>query len=158
MIDRKNWFFMLFVTVIIFLNIVNIIKESPQQIHNLILYIRGDRDAGYSEDWIRFYQAADWLKKNSPENSIVVSRKPALVYLRARRKGLGYPFTYNTEKVKSVIFSSEVDYIIVDRFYWTNTTFEYLVPVLNQNRDKFDIVYTTPPPQTYVIKVKDSLN
>jgi hypothetical protein len=148
----------LFLTMIVLFIIITefslIIRKSPNSLANLSAYIHGDIDAGYSEDWIRYYQAADWLRKNSPENSVVITRKPELFYLRAKRKTLIYPYTHDHDKMKEFIFQSKVDYIVVDQFYWTGTTGKYLVPVINENMDKFEVVFRTPPPETYVLKIK----
>ncbi|MEO0093950.1 MAG: hypothetical protein ABIK67_06850, partial [candidate division WOR-3 bacterium] len=129
-------------------------KKSPESLTNLFAYFRGDIDAGYSEDWVRYYQAADWIRTNTPDSCVVLSRKPELFYLRSKRRSICYPFTSDHNKIKSVIFDSKVDYIVIDRFYWTGTTPRYLIPVINENKDKFEIVYLTPPPETYVLRVK----
>lgn len=139
---------------IICIYIFYITKETPSSLVNLAGYLKGDRDRGYSTDWVRFYQAADWLRMNTSKQSIVISRKPELLYLRAKRKGMSYPFASNREKVKSYIFNNNADYIVVDRFYWTGTTVRYLIPVINENLDKFEVVYVTSPPETYVLRIK----
>ncbi|MEO0132566.1 MAG: hypothetical protein ABIK73_06550 [candidate division WOR-3 bacterium] len=150
----KSWLLGPYLVVISFISVFNIVKMAPTQLNNLILYLKGDKYAGYSPDWVRFFEAAEWIKANTPENSVVISRKPPFVYLVARRKGKIYPFTFDREKVKSFLFDSKAKYILVDHFYWTGTTPKYLIPVLQEYPDKYEILFISKPPETLVLKTK----
>ncbi len=115
-------------------------------------YLRGDRYAGYSTDWRRYFEAIAWIKKNVPGDQVIMARKPEFVYLLSHHKSFIFPFTNDREEmVKSI---KTVDYIILDNFAWTGTSRRYLVPVLQEKPELYDIVYQTPPPEFYVLKVK----
>lgn len=125
----------------------------PTQLQNSIAYMKGDEFAGYPENWSTFFQAADWVKANTDPSAIVVCRKPTLFYLRAERRTFTYPFSTNSDSVLSEIFHNHADYVFVDQV--SNTTSRYLIPALQPYiPERFELVYATPEPTTYVFRVK----
>jgi len=114
-------------------------------------YFGGNEFAGYSMDWIRFYQAADWAKSNTPRNAVFICRKPPMFYLRSGRLATNYPLSYDKSKVLAKVFTG--DYVLVDHFYWTGTTYKYLIPAIQSAKERFRVVYVTPPPRTYILKI-----
>lgn len=107
-----------------------------------------------SSDWKNFYSCADWVRLHTPQNAIVVSRKPELFYLRSNRKGLIYPFSHDVEKVVSGISNGGASYVIMDNFFWTSTTSRYLYPAIMANPQRFNIVYSLRNPDTFVLEFK----
>ena len=105
-------------------------------------------------DWINFYRCADWVRVNTPNNAIVVSRKPELFYLRAQRRGYVYPFSTNAEEVIGGLNKGEAQYCILDNFFWTGTTRHYLVPAIRKHPEMFRIVYSLTDPETYVLEIQ----
>jgi hypothetical protein len=64
--------------------------------------------------------------------------------------------TSNRDEVYSFIQNQNVDYIIVDSFFWTGTTSRYLIPVLQERGKDFEIVFVTQDPKTFILKVHPS--
>jgi hypothetical protein len=104
-------------------------------------------------DWRNFYSCADWVRLNTKDGAIVMSRKPELVFLRSMRKGLIYPFSHDVDKIYDCIKDQGVTHIIVDDFSWTHTTRRYLYPVLLRYPNSFRAVYTLNDPRTTVYEV-----
>jgi hypothetical protein len=116
--------------------------------------LRGnDPNRQLTADWINFYSCADWIRQNTPQSAIVVSRKAELVYLRAKREGMLYPYSHDPEKVIEAIKTNHASYIIFDSFFWTGTTGRYLYPALLRHPEMYRIVYALRNPDTYVLEI-----
>ncbi|MDO9067080.1 MAG: hypothetical protein Q7W05_01330, partial [Deltaproteobacteria bacterium] len=113
-------------------------------------YRKGDHLAGYDPAWRSFFTAAEWIKAGTPENSIVVSRKPSLFYLSAQRITFCYPFTANRDSVLKVI--ERADYVMVEPVSGTGQ--KYLIPAIQPLLDKrYKIIYAQGDPPTYVLQI-----
>jgi hypothetical protein len=108
-----------------------------------------------SRDWENFNSCADWIRCNTPESAIVVSRKPELVFLRAKRQGMLYQFSHDAEKVMTDIKQKKASYILFDGFYWTGTTPKYLYPALVSHPEMYRMVYALRNPDTFVLEIMD---
>ena len=106
-----------------------------------------------SRDWENFNACADWIRCNTPESAIVVSRKPELVFLRAKRQGMIYQFSHDAEKVIADIKQKKASYILFDGFYWTGTTGKYLYPALVGHPEMYRMVYALRNPDTFVLEI-----
>ncbi|HUU29852.1 MAG TPA: hypothetical protein VM123_18775 [archaeon] len=121
----------------------------PDNLDMVGRYLRGDRYAGYPSNWRNFFEAADWVRQNTPETSVVTVRKPTLFYLHTGRKIEVYPFTTNTDSVLSRITAT--DYVIVDAV--SGTTYRYLVPAIQKAPERFKLVFQKKEPFTGVLEV-----
>ncbi|MGD9200720.1 MAG: hypothetical protein PVI26_04080, partial [Chitinispirillia bacterium] len=108
-----------------------------------------------TSDWVNYFSCADWIRINTPEDAVIMSRKAELFYLRSKRRGITYPFTHDIEKIVSVMKDKHVSYVILDNFFWTNTTMRYLFPVIRYFPDKFRIVYALKNPNTFIFEFLD---
>ncbi|MFQ5417121.1 MAG: glycosyltransferase family 39 protein [Myxococcota bacterium] len=88
--------------------------------------------------WRAFAEIARWVRENTPDDAIVVSRKPRLFYLLAGRRGNGFPFT--TDEARMFRFLDEIgtDYVVVAGL--SDTTARYLFPVIEAHPDRFPAV------------------
>jgi hypothetical protein len=129
-------------------------KKIPYNLSNLFAYLKGDKYAGYSIDWQRYFETLNWLKENTEKDAIVVSRKPQFTYLLSARKSFLYQFSSDPEKIINDFYEKKANYLLFDSFYWTQTTRKYVGPVLQVYPDKFELIYKSPPPEMYVFKLK----
>jgi len=136
---------------ILIVNMITIVKLSATTITENMQYLRGDRYAGYSPDWRRYFETIDWAKKNIPENRVIMARKPEFVFLFSGHKSFVYPYTTDPDKMRASI--NQADYVLIDNFSWTGTTRRYLLPVLQSEPDRYEVVYRSRPPEFYVLKV-----
>ena len=136
--------------VLLILTVAVILPQMGNNIEMLSAYRKGDHLAGYDPAWRSFFTAAEWIKANTPEGSIVVSRKPSLFYLSAQRKTFCYPFTANRDSVLKEI--DRADYVMVEPVSGTGQ--KYLIPAIQPLLDKrYKIIYAQGDPPTYVLQI-----
>lgn len=146
---RKNLFNYVITSLFILSEIFFLLPSSFKNLGLLFGYIQGNKYSGYTLDYVRFYEAAEFARKNTPKNSKFLVRKPELFYLVSERKSFCYPFVNDENKIMESINKS--DYIVVDAFYWTGTTKRYLLPVIMKNPEKYLIFYKSLTPETYIL-------
>ncbi len=117
-------------------------------------YRQGDRLACYPPPWRAFVQAAFWVRDNTAEDAIVVSRKPRLFYWLSRRRGAVYPFTTEDDEMLAFLDEVGADYVLVATV--SSTTFRYLVPVIYSVPERFEVVFEIGDPvaPSYVLKYR----
>ena len=124
----------------------------PANLDMVTRYAAGDPHADYHPAWRRFFEAAEWVKANTPPDAAVTVRKPRLFNVLADRRTLVYPFSTVPDSVLRVV--RETDYVVIDAIH--PTTSRYLVPALQQELDSFQIVHETQPPSTWILGVRDA--
>ncbi len=142
---------LIFTVVVAMLNVFEIIPQVRVSMMNKFAYLKNNRYAGYPVDWRHYFETIEWIDRNVSGDMVIMARKPEFVYLLSRHKSLCYPFTADNKKVTEAIRNA--DYIILDGFQWTGTTYRYLLPVLRQAPENYDIVYKTRPPEFFLLKV-----
>ena len=102
-------------------------------------YRQGDSLSCYPPPWRAFVQTAEWVRENTAEESIVVSRKPRLFYYFGGRRGDVYPFTTSDQEMLGFLDKIQADYVIVAGL--SATTFRYLIPVIRSVPERFEPRY-----------------
>jgi hypothetical protein len=149
---KSKYFIPVVIGVLILLNIIEIVPLAKNSVANNSAYLKGDKYAGYTADWKRYFEIIELIEKNIPEDKIIMARKPEFVYLLSRRKSFIYPIISDHTKIKDAIARS--DYIIFDSFYWTGTTKRVLLPVLQEDPSLYEVIYKTKKPEFYLLKFK----
>jgi len=116
--------------------------------------LKGDRYAGYPLDWVRYFQACEWIKEHTERDAVIVARKPEFVYFLTERKSFLYPFTTDPKKIMAKIEEREATHLLFDQFFWTQTSSRYLTPLLNEFSNRFEPIYSTDYPQMIVYQIK----
>ena len=124
----------------------------PANIDMIAQYRAGDRYAGYHPAWTTFFEAAEWVKSNTPADASVTVRKPRLFNALADRRALVYPFSTEADSVLRVVRGTE--YVVIDALF--PTTRRYLLPALRQELDDFNLVHQTREPTTLILEVRDA--
>jgi hypothetical protein len=140
-----------FVGVLVLANTVQMTSLARKAVRDNLGYLRGDRHFGYPMDWRRYFEAVEWIKAHTPEDAVVMARKPEFVYLLSGRRSFCYPFSKDRAEVRSAMLRSQ--YVLVDNFRWTETTAYLVGPVLKDNPDLWELVFTTSPPRFYVVRI-----
>jgi 4-amino-4-deoxy-L-arabinose transferase-like glycosyltransferase len=111
------------------------------------------RARGYPPGWSEYLETAQWVREYTPEQSVVMCRKPFMFYLFSDRKTIAYPFTRDGEVMRKHLADSRPDYIVLEDFGGgTSTTEVYLVPVLKEMLAYLENVYATGEPVNMVLK------
>ncbi len=142
---------LIFTVLVALLNVFEIIPRARVSITNNFAYLKNNRYVGYPVDWRHYFETIEWINRNVPGDMVIMARKPEFVYLLSRHKSFCYPFTTDYKKVAETIRNA--DYIILDGFQWTGTTYRYLLPVIRQSPENYDIVYKTRPPEFFLLRV-----
>ena len=124
----------------------------PANTDMIAQYRAGDRYAGYHPAWTTFFEAAEWVKSNTPADATVTVRKPRLFNALADRRALVYPFSTEADSVLRIVRGT--DYVVIDALF--PTTRRYLLPALQQELDGFYVVHQTREPTTLVLGVRDA--
>ncbi|HBE73121.1 MAG TPA: hypothetical protein DDW31_03385 [candidate division Zixibacteria bacterium] len=131
-------------------NIVPVLAQLGPNMKMQSEYRRGDRLAGYDPQWRSFFQAAGWVKSNTPGDAIVVSRKPQLFHLASGRSSYCYPFTVDQDSVHRAL--KNADYVMVEPV--SGTAQRYLIPAVQPQIDRlYRVVHAAGNPPTYVLQV-----
>ncbi len=133
------------------LNALSLGRQAAVTINDNLRYLRGDRLAGYSPDWRRYFECIAWLEQNTKPDDVIMARKPEFVYLLSNRRSFCYPFTNDRVRVYTAVLAA--DYVLFDNFRWTETTKHFLNPVLADHRHLFRFVHQTDFPQFFVLAV-----
>ncbi len=134
-----------------------LIKDGTKAQENLsftIAHLRGDKYAGYSLDWVRYFQACEWIRDNTQKDAVIVARKPEFVYFFTKRKSFLYKFSNDPKKILADIEEQSATHLLFDQFFWTGTTIRYLNPVLVSFPERFLPLYATDYPQMVVYQIK----
>jgi hypothetical protein len=116
-----------------------------------VIDLHNTAKAPYPPAWQRYFEVAEWLKKN--EKEVVVScGKPSLFYTYADNYTMRYKFTQDAEKLIDNLEKQQVDYVVIDQVY--GNTFQYLLPAVRQYPDRFQQVLHLKNPDTYLLKFK----
>ena len=127
------------------------VKTVRTSLPSLVSNIKGDRFAGYNPAYSNFILACEWIRNNTPEDALILCRKPRLAWYFSGRKVVEYPYA-EPPKIIDFIDSAGVDFVIVDRM--TYSTGYILIPAINQYPERFEIKYVTDnEPKTFVLKV-----
>ncbi len=146
----KMWFVRSFVILIVLFAIPFYTGKVKTNLPTLIKNIKGNRFAGYYPVYVRFIEANEWIMKNVPDDEGIISRKPRLTWLFSRHPAKNYLYL-SPDDVMADIDTSGAQYVLVDRL--SGTTQRFLIPTIQQYSDRFEPVYVTGEPKTYVLKI-----
>lgn len=105
-----------------------------------------------SPAYARFYSAAEWARQNTPEDAVVVSRKPRLFYWISGRQGDLYPYSSEPTVVLRAIEEMGADFVVIDAI--SGTTARYLVPAVQAHPSRFLVVHREESPPTWVLRFR----
>ena len=107
-----------------------------------------------------YFDIAKWAKANTPKDAIFSARKPDMFMYYADRTCIGEKPSLDDKEVMEFFRKNKVDYVIIEQLGFSSTG-KYLIPAVQKNMDKFEIIMqlpnppTNPPgPATYLLKFK----
>ncbi|MDE0965218.1 MAG: hypothetical protein OSB73_18975 [Candidatus Latescibacteria bacterium] len=107
-------------------------------------------EADYPPPWSRYYQAGLWLKANTSEDAIVLCRKGYWMYIVSGRRCIGFPFE-EPAQVLAYMEREQADYVVLESLGFPQTV-QYLVPAVNEYRDRFEALWQDQTVPTYVLR------
>lgn len=109
-----------------------------------------ERNGSFPPNWKSYFQAGDWIRQNTRDDVKIACRKPFLMNATANRKTTGYVW----ETPDGVIQDFEqkgVDIVVVDQLGFSSTP-RYLVPAVNANKNRFQLLRQIPNSNTFILK------
>lgn len=104
-------------------------------------------------NYANYFEVAKWVKKNTPPNTIISARKPDMFIYYADRLCVGDKPSLDDKEVMDFFRKNKVDYVVIEQLGFGSTG-KYLIPAVQKNMDKFEIVLQLPNPDTYLLKFK----
>lgn len=98
-----------------------------------------NRKPYYTGSTANYLGAIDWIKNDTPPDSVIISDRAPWVYMLSERKTLTFPWVDNVEEVMDSMIQNRADYVIITPVGGYSA--KYLVPVLNQKPEMFQKVY-----------------
>jgi hypothetical protein len=108
--------------------------------------------SAYPPAWRNYEACAAWARANTPGESVFAVRKPGLFYVWSGRRSVAYLWSDDREAVFRKLEADGVDYVVIAAL--SATTPRYLVPAVNEHRERFEVVHTLPNPDTYVLRLR----
>lgn len=105
----------------------------------------------YPLPYAHFFHIGKDLKKKTPKDIVVCSRKPQMLYMYSERAGVGYLFTSNAEELIQDLINKKVDYVIFDALGYSSTGL-YLYPAIQKYAQFFPIVQQYDATHTYLLR------
>lgn len=102
-------------------------------------WLEGERFDGYPAMWAEYFEAADWIGEHTPEDAVVLARKPTLVWYFSRRSSVVWPFGTDPEQRWRFILEQGVDYVLLEP-----STEASLAPTLGPRQHLLTLVHRSP--------------
>ncbi|MEN8248839.1 MAG: phospholipid carrier-dependent glycosyltransferase [Bacteroidota bacterium] len=103
-------------------------------------------------NWANYFTLAKWINDNEDHNVVVSCRKPTMFHLYSNSFTTNYIYTNNNQELIDNLIERQVDYVILDQLGYSST-YRYLLPAVQNNQDRFKVVYKLENPDTYLLKL-----
>lgn len=150
----KNVSHTILLTVMSLMFFVNLLGVSDRIRHS-------HRSEPHSPAYARFLETAYWAKDNTPKDAYFAARKARTFFIFSDRhasgyfgEGVGRYDSWSEEAEREILEmykEKDIDYLILDHF--SSSAYRLIYPIIRNNPSKFDVVYVTQKPETYVLKL-----
>lgn len=112
--------------------------------------IAGSRE--YSPRWKSYFEAAEWLKEHTPQDSVIAGSSDHLLYLVSERRTIRFFKSTDPEQALAHLARYKADFVVVDD---TFVTAQYVKPAIHAYPGRFEAVHATrAAPTTYILRVR----
>jgi hypothetical protein len=106
---------------------------------------------GYPRAYTNYFSLAAWANKNSNPEDIFIARKPQFFYLFSNRQVNKYKYTPDDKELLKDLERRNAKYVVIEQLGYGSTA-RYLVPAVQKNISRFQIVKQIKNPDTYLLK------
>jgi hypothetical protein len=100
----------------------------------------------YDPVWGNYFATIDWIARNTPEDAHVIDRKPGFVQFLSGRSAETFPREPDLDRMLEFLRTSGADYVLLNRLPYDDIG-RFLVPVVNQRREHFEVVFQLHDPE-----------
>ena len=104
--------------------------------------------------WRPFYDALWWLRAHTPEQAVVASSCPQLVWIHTRRTAIMPPFEVDPEEAQRLLDSAHVEYLVVDGLKFVDMSRRYGAPAAERHPLLWEVAYRDPGNQLTIYRRK----
>ena len=115
--------------------------------------LHADATEPYPSNFQNYFNIAQWARENLPDTSVISCRKPELFYIFSGLSSVKYIFTEDDKLLLSDLEKEKVDFVVIDQLGFSSTG-RYLVPAVQKNPDRFEVIYQQKNPDTYLLRFK----
>lgn len=112
-------------------------------------------EAPYLDKFKNYFEIAAWANKNTPSDAIICTRKPGLFYLFAGRQVAQFENTPDYNEFFAALDSTGFTHVVIDQLGYAQTG-RFLVPAIQDNPEKFQIIKQTMAPETYLLSYNNT--
>jgi hypothetical protein len=106
---------------------------------------------GYPKAYSNYFSLASWAAENSNPRDIFIARKPQFFYLYSNRQVNKYKDTTDDKELLKDLENRNASYVVIEQLGYGSTA-RYLVPAVQKNMSRFQIVKQLKNPDTYLLK------
>ena len=101
--------------------------------------------------YTQFFNIGRYIKKHTPQDAVICSRKTAMLYMYSERPQCGYKFTKDARELLDGLVGKRADYVVLDALGYSSTPL-YLGPAVQRYIQYFEIVQYYENTHTYLLK------
>jgi len=130
---------------VLFFNVVQADVKISVNFPILRENLSGNQFAGFTEDWVNYLKASQWIGKNIPKaGTVVMCRKPELFQIYSN--GFEAYGTYQIDQTNADSLVSRwrragITHMLYDNFQWSSTLRRYVQPVADKYSKMFDLIH-----------------
>jgi len=84
---------------------------------------------------------------------VVICRKPMLFHLKSGTYTSTYKYTDDDQDLLNDLTDRKAEFVVLDNLGYRQT-YEYLFPAINNNKERFQVVFKLDNPDTYLLQFK----
>lgn len=101
--------------------------------------------------YAKYFEIANWARKNTEKDVVICCRKPQLFYLFANRFVTNYSYTLDKEKFIESLQRKQTSYVVLEQLGYSSTG-RYLYPAIQRYPEKFKTFLHLKDPDTYLLE------
>lgn len=109
-------------------------------------------DEAYLPKFKNYFEMGAWANTNLPEEAVVCTRKPGLFYLFAGRQVAKFANTPDYNELFADMKERGFTHVVVDQLGYAQTG-RFLVPAVQDNPEKFQLLNQINNPETYLLAI-----
>lgn len=118
-------------------------------VRNLVFYVQETR--AYPPEWENYFASLAWIRENTPQDAVIIDRKPGLAEFAAGRKAQSFPREPDPSRMIESFRRAGATHVVLAALPYDDIG-RYLRPVLEKRRAYFRLVHQTAEPVTYVLE------